>query len=160
MMTTPAMCSLALHLLMLQQFNRGLFDYLIATDAAAVPKQQQPATEDAEGGKEQPAAAAVKGKQPGSRKRRTPSDERDAEFSVTRCRSYACYNIPNACVCTHQRAADACSSVTAPAQNRATDKMYAGAQGADTHTHSLRHSGPRPQSHMCEIVLPKRMPRW
>ena len=75
-----------------QQFNRGLFDYLIATDAAAVPKQQQPAAEDAEGAEEQLAAAAApaaKGKQPGSRKRLTPSDERDAEFSVTRCRSLA-----------------------------------------------------------------------
>ena len=79
-----------------QQFNRGLFDYLIATDAAAVPRQQPAAdAEDADGGEGQPALAATpaaKGKQPGSRKRRTPSDERDAEFSVTRCRSSACFN--------------------------------------------------------------------
>lgn len=70
----------------MQQFNRGLFDYLIATDAATAAKQR-PAADGSEGGEEQPAAAeaAAKGRKPGSRKRKTASDERDAEFSVTRC---------------------------------------------------------------------------
>jgi hypothetical protein len=78
-----------------QQFNRGLFDYLIATDAVTVPKQQ-PAADDTADREEQPTSTpAAKGKQPGSRKRRTPSDERDAEFSVTRCRTPACYNNRN-----------------------------------------------------------------
>ena len=67
-----------------QQFNRGLFDYLIATDAVTVPKQQ-PAADDTADGKEEPTLPpAAKGKQTGSRKRQTPSNERDAEFSVTR----------------------------------------------------------------------------
>lgn len=64
----------------LQEFNRGLFDYLIATDDLSVSKKR-PAADDGDDA----AAAAAKGGKQGGRKRRKQGDERDGEFGVTRC---------------------------------------------------------------------------
>lgn len=67
-----------------QEFNRGLFDYLIATDDVSVARKR-PAAEDADDVDDAAeASTAAAGKQKSSRKRRKPED-RDGEFGVTRC---------------------------------------------------------------------------